>query len=316
MGSKTTSEGKFNSSLTNEIFNKVKGHSSLIKLSRSMPVKFAGTDIFTFSLDSEVSIVGEGSQKPAGNATFASVKVKPLKIIYQHRVTDEFMKMSEEEALPILAGFSDGFSKKIASGFDIMGMHGVNPATLEASLAIGTNHLDNSNIAEVELGTGYNPESALTDAVALLGDYEATGYALSKAFAAKLGSLKENGVSLYPEYKLGGNPGQLNGTPADVNSTVTKGNTDDLAFVGDFANAFRWGFAENVKFEVIEFGDPDGQGDLKRTNEIVIRAEAYIGWAILDNSAFVRIVAADEPEPGPDDDNGGEGGGDNGGEEN
>ena len=38
--------------------------------------------------------------------------------------------------------------------------------------------------------------------------------------------------------------------------------------------------------EVIEYGDPDGAGDLKRYNQVYLRAEAYIGWAILDPSAF------------------------------
>ena len=45
--------------------------------------------------------------------------------------------------------------------------------------------------------------------------------------------------------------------------------------------------------EVIQYGDPDGQGDLKRTNEVVIRAEAYIGWAILDPKAFARVVSGE-----------------------
>lgn len=42
--------------------------------------------------------------------------------------------------------------------------------------------------------------------------------------------------------------------------------------------------------EKIEYGDPDGQGDLKRTNQIVLRAEAYIGCGIIDPESFVRIV--------------------------
>lgn len=42
--------------------------------------------------------------------------------------------------------------------------------------------------------------------------------------------------------------------------------------------------------EVIQYGDPDGQGDLKRTNEVVLRAEAWIGWGILNKDAFARIV--------------------------
>ena len=47
---------------------------------------------------------------------------------------------------------------------------------------------------------------------------------------------------------------------------------------------------ENMKMEIITTGDPDGLGDLKRYNQICIRAESYIGWGILDPNAFAKIV--------------------------
>ena len=52
------------------------------------------------------------------------------------------------------------------------------------------------------------------------------------------------------------------------------------------------GVQKNVGLHLIEYGDPDGQGDLKRTNEIVLRSEAYIGWGILDPSSFALISEA------------------------
>ena len=63
-----------------------------------------------------------------------------------------------------------------------------------------------------------------------------------------------------------------------------------MAYVGDFAHAFRWGYADQIPMEVIQYGDPDGQGDLKRTNEVVLRAEAWIGWGILCKEAFARVL--------------------------
>lgn len=289
MANKTSAGTKFSPETTKEMFSKVKDHSSLVRLSKQTPLPFSGTDIFTFSLDGEVSIVGEGEQKPAGSATIAPVQMRPLKVLYQHRVSDEFMRCSEEKALNILDAFNDGFAKKIAAGLDIMAFHGVNPATLTASDKIGQNHLDTVKA----ITYADNPENALNDAVAAMGDYQPTGYALSKTFGAYLGNYKENGVSQYPEFKLGANPGNLGGTVCDVNTTVSKGNDTALAYVGDFATAFKWGYADDVKMEVIQYGDPDGQGDLKRTNEVVIRAEAYIGWAILDPKAFARVVSGE-----------------------
>lgn len=287
MPNKSTTNKMFPSTVVKEIFSLVNGHSTIIKLAKQMPVAFSGNDIFTFNLDGEVSIVGEGGQKPAGSAVLAPVSVKPIKVIYQHRLSDEFLRASDEKALSMLAAFKDGFAKKIASGIDIMAFHGLNPASLTASEAIGTNHLD--TVTSVTYTDG-KPEEALNDAVTLIGDFDVTGYALSKAFGTALGNCKEDGISQYPEYKLGGNPGTLGKTAADVNSTVSKGNANAMAYVGDFANAFRWGYADQIPMEVIQYGDPDGQGDLKRTNEVVLRAETWVGWGILNKDAFARIM--------------------------
>ena len=285
MATKTTATN-FKPETVKEIFSKVKGHSSIIKLAKRTPVSFSGTDIFTFSLDGEVAIVGEGQQKPAGEATLKPVTMTPIKVVYQHRLSDEFMRASEEKALPMLEAFKEGFAKKIARGLDIMAFHGVNPADLTHSDKIGTNHLDACQAVAYTEG---EPEAALNDAIALIGDNDVTGYALSRTFATDLGNYKVNGVNQYPEFKMGANPGKLVGTACDVNSTVSKGNDRALAYVGDFENAFRWGYADQIPMEVIQYGDPDGQGDLKRSNEVVLRAEAWIGWGILDTAAFGRV---------------------------
>lgn len=291
MANKTSMATNFSAETVKEVFSKVKGHSSIIKLARQMPVAFSGNDIFTFSMDGEAAIVGEGANKPKGDADVKPIKVVPIKVVYQHRVSDEFLRASEEKALGMLEAFSDGFAKKIARAIDIMAFHGVNPADLVASDKIGANHLDTCTSVEYTEG---KPEEALTTAITAIGEYDVTGYAMSKAFATALGNYRENGVSQYPEFKMGANPGKLVGTACDVNSTVAKGNTKALAYVGDFEGAFRWGYADQIPMEVIQYGDPDEQGDLKRTNEVVLRAEAWVGWGILDKAAFARVVEANE----------------------
>jgi len=136
MGTITTAGTLFNSELVAEVFKKAKGHSSLAKLCGSIPLTFAGVDNFVFTMDGEASIVGEGGNKPAGEAEYKSVTIKPVKIVYQHRVSDEFVNLAEEKQVPYLENFTDGFSKKIARAIDIMALHGVNPATNTTSSAI------------------------------------------------------------------------------------------------------------------------------------------------------------------------------------
>ena len=98
----TISKGTmFPPELAAEIFNKVKGHSSLAMMTTSEPIPFNGKDIFTFSLDHEIAIVGENAAKPAGGATMTPVQIRPVKVVYQSRVSDEFMLAAQEAKLDL-----------------------------------------------------------------------------------------------------------------------------------------------------------------------------------------------------------------------
>ena len=139
--------------LVTELFSKVNGHSSVAKLANQIPMSFSGIDVMTFSLDTEVAIVGEGAAKPAGDATVAPVTIRPVKIVYQSRVNDEFMHCAEEKQLQYLQAFTDGYAKKIARGLDIMVFHGMDPKSGTTSSIIGTNCLDRASSVALEAYT-------------------------------------------------------------------------------------------------------------------------------------------------------------------
>lgn len=273
---------KFPAEVSAQIFNLVKGHSTVAKLNARQPISFNGNETFTFSMDGDISIVAEGGQKPDGGFKFEPVVIQPIKVMYQGRVSDEFNYASDEARLQIMSAWMEGAAKKFGAGLDKMAFHGVNPATGQVSSLIKT-YFD-----QVQKITATSDiEADLEDAIAAIGEADNTGYAFSKAGAAALGKVTEAGVRQYPEFRLGGNPATFNGVPSDVNSTVSP----DSVVLGDWANAFKWGYAKDISFEVIEYGDPDGLGDLKRTNEVCLRAEAYVGFAIMDPTAFSRVAA-------------------------
>lgn len=275
-----------------DIFSNVKGHSTLAKLCAQNPVSFNGNDFFTFSMDDEAVVVGESEAKSAGKAALGKVTMRPIKIEYGARFSDEFLFGTEEKKLEVIRAFAEGAGIKFARAIDILGFHGLNPRAKTVVTALGNNYIDKAiadNSATVEYNSA-DPESNLEDAIALLGDNSATGFAFSKDFAASLAKLKVNGVKQYPEFALGANPGNLNGTVCDVNGTVNFNGGSDRAIVGDFARAFKWGYAKELPLEVIQYGDPDNSGrDLKGHNEVYLRTEAYIGFAILDPKAFAAI---------------------------
>ena len=276
--------------LVREVFVTAQGHSSLARLARQEPLSFSGTDIMVFSFDGEVNLVAEGAAKGSHTNGKDIVKMVPLKVEYGARVTNEFLRASEEKQLEIMRGFTDGFGKKIARGLDIMAMHGTNPATGSASALIGTNSLDtNTSVTSVTyVPATPDPEGNIATGIAALGDNSFSGLAIDKTFAGELAKIKVNGVPQYPELAWGGNPERIKGVASDINSTVSAV-SGKHGYMGDFENAFRWGYSDIINFEVIEFGDPDGNGDLKRYNQVYLRAEAWYGWAILNGAAFARI---------------------------
>ena len=288
----------FPQELVPEFLNLVKGKSSLAALCGASPIPFNGLKEFTFSMDNEVDIVAEAGAKSAGGAQVGSVTIVPIKIEYGARVSDEFIYGSEEVALDIMRAFADGWAAKVARGLDIMAMHGVNPRTGSAATAIGTNCLDSAAATTVTYlanssTVDQNIEAAVDGVQAY--DHDVTGLIAGGTARSALAALTNNNGKVYPELAWGGQPGQLNGLKTEFNSTVQFNSSLARAYVGDFANFFKWGIAKELPIEVIEYGNPDNNataGDLKGHNQVYLRGEAFIGWGILDGKAFAKIAAS------------------------
>ncbi|MCI7677874.1 MAG: phage major capsid protein [Streptococcus orisratti] len=287
----------FTPELVTDLISKVQGTSVLAKLSNQVPIPFSGIEQFIFNLEGNAQIVGEGEQKQAGEATLSSKVIKPLKFVYQARISEEFKNASEEKQVAYLQAFNDGFAKVIARSFDIAGIHGLEPKTMTDASFKADNSFDGvitDNVVTFNAGTiDDNIDAAVAQVTAKGG--EVTGLALSPVAGQALAKIKVNGVAQYPEFRFGQNPNSFYGMTSDVNKNLTTvGGTakTDHAIVGDFQNRFKWGYAENIPLEIIEYGDPDQTGrDLKAYNEICLRTEVFIGWGILDPDAFARIEA-------------------------
>lgn len=277
----------FDPHLVSELVTKVQGKSALATLSASVPVAFNGSKEYTFSMDSDIDVVAESGAKSHGGITVEPVTITPIKVEYGARVSDEFLYATEEENIAVLQAFSDGFAKMLARGLDKMAFHGLNPRRNSASNLIGTNNFDSMVTQTVQYST---IDDDIEAAIALVegSDRTVSGVAISTAARTALAARADSsGNKLYPEFMFGGAPAQLGANALAINSTVA----DDYAIVGDFATMFKWGIAKEIPLEVIEYGDPDNSGsDLKGHNQVYLRAEAYIGWAILDPDSFARVI--------------------------
>lgn len=290
--------------LVTDLVNKVKGKSTLARLGQQIPVAFTGNKEFTFTMDKDIDIVAEGGAKSHGGITMAPVTIIPIKFEYGARVSDEFVYASEEEKINYLEAFNDGFAKKLSEGLDMAAMHGINPRTKVISSLVSAKSFDTlvSNTVTY-LGSSSKADENIESAIALVeaAGGDVTGIAISPTVRAALAARTTTaGEKLYPDFAFGGQPNSLSGNPLSINKTVSqtvKATSEaeaaviDQMIVGDFANMFRWGYAKEVSFEVIEYGDPDNSGsDLKGHNQVYLRAEAYLGWAIFDAASFARVI--------------------------
>lgn len=294
----------FDPELVEGLISNVKGRSAVAALSGQTPVPFNGLKEFVFTMGDEADLVAESGAKSRGSISISPVTILPVKIEYGARVSDEFMYSSEENRMDLLESFNDGFAKKAARALDIMAIHGMNPRSATVSSLLGTNYFDNGVQTAYE-GTGANVidgNRLVEDAIGLVGakDYDVTGMAMSPAFRTTLSRIdmgQDNRAPLFPELRWGNAPSTINGLPVNVNSTVAFGSSNDLALLGDFEGAFKWGYAKEIPLEVIQYGNPDNStdGDLKGRNQVYIRCELYLGWGILDKNAFALIKSGDQP---------------------
>ena len=291
----------FPAELVPGLLNLVKGKSSLAALCGQEPIPFNGKEYFTFNMDNDIDIVAEGGAKSAGGGQVGSKTIVPIKVEYGMRVSDEFIYGAEEVALDILKAFSEGWSRKLARGLDIMAMHGVNPRTgSAASGTIGNNYLDYAAGTKVtylaDSSTAYaNIDTAISGVTA--AEHEVSGIIMGSTIRAALAAMEVSANDhrkVFPELEWGGRPASLNGLKSEFNGpTVEFNSAKARAYVGDFENSFKWGIAKEMPIEVIPYGNPDNDanaGDLKGHNQVYIRGEAYLGWGIMDATAFGLIA--------------------------
>jgi HK97 family phage major capsid protein len=255
-------------------------------------------------MDKDVDLVAENGAKGHGGISMSPITIIPVKFEYGARISDEFMIASEEQKINYLSAFNDGFAKKLAAGFDLAALHGVNPRTKVISSLVSSGSFDTlvSNTVTY-LGSSSTADANIEAAIALVegGDGDVSGIAISPTVRAALAAMTTTaGEKLYPDFAFGGQPASLGGQRLSINKTISQAvkataeasaAVADQAIVGDFANMFKWGYGKEISFEVIEYGDPDNTGsDLKGHNQVYLRAEAYLGWAIFDAASFARVV--------------------------
>lgn len=276
------------------IVNKASDTSTIAALSPSTPMLFRDQDYMVFNPTAEAEVVEEGAQKGAYEVSTSPVTAKRVKLQTTTRVTSELEWADEDNRTQIIESIVSDQAAAFARALDYVVYHAVNPKSGEA-LGDGYTALSGTATQVTSAGDAVEDMDALVDAVA--ATYDVNGIALSKTFAASLRKVRvpSTGMRLYPEIPMNLQPGTVEGVKAATSGTVSGAlantATKVLAFAGDFS-VIKWGLVRDMTAQVIPYGDPDGAGDLQRTNQIAYRTEGVYGFAVLDPKAIACLKAA------------------------
>lgn len=273
---------------------KVKGGSVIAALSTPIPMKFGKGEAFIFDIG-EAEYVGEGANKGDSTVTKKPQTTDPFKFHKTVRWTDEVMWADEDHQLGVVAQILDLIQPALSRALDFGIIHGINPITGDVVPAMTQRLTDTTNVVEYDSGDKPYVSLDAADALVLADGYVPRDVALAPAYASKFSSLRagQTEQKLYPNFRTSTAVSELDGHRASTSRTVSgqgvlSVDTKVLGVVGDF-DAVRWGIQRSIGLEVIRYGDPDGNGDLKRNNQVAFRAEVVYGWGIADLDSFAKV---------------------------
>ena len=277
---------------------KVVTGSTVAALSGREPMRFGNTDIITFNDVPKAEFVAEGANKASTTGSFGFVTATPKKAQVTMRFNQEVEWADEDYQLGVLSTLADAGATALARALDLGLYYRLNPLTGTAITA-WTNYL-NSTTKRVEIPATNVAHDMLIESAAglvIAGQYTPNGLALDPSFAWNLSTARySDGRKKFPELGLGVNVSAFEGLPASVSNTVSgrpeAADNKVRAIVGDYQGGIRWGVQRDLPVEIIRFGDPDGEGDLKRKNQIALRLEIVYGWYVFTDRFVVIEDAA------------------------
>lgn len=279
------------------MFAKATTGSAVAALSGAEPQQFGDTTYMTLTGRPRAEYVGEGAVKGTTGATFGTKIASPHKVQVTMRFNEEVQWADEDYQLGVLTTLASEGGLALARALDLGVFHGINPLTglPIASIVAGDRITTTTNSVEITTATLTTVDTVMEAAAGLIiaDGYIPNGIAFDPTYAWTAATARYvDGRKKFPELGYGSNITAFEGLQAFSSSTVSAvpeaANTNVKAIVGQW-DLLRWGVQKTVPVELIKFGDPDGQGDLKRTNQVALRLEVVYGWAVMDLDGFAVV---------------------------
>jgi HK97 family phage major capsid protein len=293
-----TSNINLPTNIADGLFSKATTGSAIAVLSQAQPQSFGSITQPTLTTRPRAEYVGEGANKASSTVGFGTKVITPHKVQVTLRFNEEVRWADEDYQLGVLQTLADESGTALARALDLGAFHGINPltGTAVASIVAGDRIATTTNAVELTTATLTTPDLVMEQAAGLIiaDGYQPNGIAFDPTYAWTIATARyADGRKKYPELGFGLNVSSFEGLRAASSTTVSAvpeaTNTNVKAIVGDWS-AFVWGVQRRVPVRLIETGDPDGQGDLARMNQIALRTEVVYGWGVMDLDAFSVVV--------------------------
>lgn len=271
-------------------------NSTVAALSGREPMRFGDVDIVTFNDLPRAEFVGEGEEKASTTGTFGTVTAVPRKAQVTMRFNQEVKWADEDYQLGVLTELSNAGAVALSRALDLGLYHRIQPSTgaeLDWANYVG------ATTNRVAIDAGAQPHEQIEEAVGQVieSNKNVNGVAFDPTYAWTIArSRYSDGRKMYPELGLTTELTAFEGFRASVGNTVSgqpeAADTGTRAIVGDFQAGVRWGIQRQLPVELIEHGDPDGDGDLKRRNQIALRLEIQYAWYVfIDRFSVIEEAA-------------------------
>lgn len=265
------------------------------KLTKRIPdIMIGDTEYFDLSARTKGEVVGEAKQKSPTPTDHPLRHIRTVKIQYTERFSEEFLVFDEQKKVNIVNTLADKWLRSdFLRDLDTVVIHGINPLSGAVSSEV-QDYLTKTGSSILVPSTGTTADAINTDLKTAMTEVAdglgANGIAFSNAAANKLAGLRgAGGQPVYPSLgSFGLAVESFEGLNAAASKEVGEYNGVQL-IVGDW-DALRWGVAAEMPVELIRYGDPDGQGDLKRFNQVALRFEVIFGFGIANPEAFAVVM--------------------------
>ena len=294
MASLITTNFEIPNSISQGIFEKAQKGSTLARLSGARPQKFGKQTAWVLTAPPKAEIVAEAGQKSPTPTSYAAKTINPIKLQVTMRFSQEVKWADEDVQIGVLQDLAANAGIALGRALDLVGIHKINPLTGAVSELVKEGLIDTTQSATLT-DAKYDQAIEAAAGIIISSGYSPTGIAMDPTLSFGLSTMRDtSGRKIYPEIGFGQELSNFEGMTAAVSDTISAKNeisaaSNLIGIVGQF-DAFRWGVQRNIGAHLIEYGDPDGLGDLQRLNQLAIRAEIVYGIGIMDMKAFTKIV--------------------------